>query len=146
MMAVTMHKRLALEPGKCEMFCLLCKKFEFPRLQRKALVHGHCHHKAIMGMGSEEAILSKLGLDFTVPDTGCCGMAGAFGFEKDHYDISMKAGERVLLPAVRDAAKDTIIIADGFSCREQIAQATDRRALHIAQVLQMALHDPWPAC
>jgi Fe-S oxidoreductase len=119
--------------------------FEFPRLQRKALVHGHCHHKAIIGMGSEEAILSKLGLDFTVPDSGCCGMAGAFGFEKDHYDISMKAGERVLLPAVRDAAKDTIIIADGFSCREQIAQATDRHALHLAQILQLALHDPWPA-
>ena len=95
-----------------------------------------------MGMGSEQAILSKLGLDFTVPDSGCCGMAGAFGFEKDHYDISMKAGERVLLPAVRDAAKDTIIIADGFSCREQIAQATDRRALHLAPVLQMALHHP----
>ena len=87
-------------------------------------------------MSGEEAILSKLGLDFTVSDSGCCGMAGAFGFEKDHYDISMKAGERVLLPAVRDAARDTLIIADGFSCREQIAQATDRRALHLAQVLE----------
>jgi FAD/FMN-containing dehydrogenase/Fe-S oxidoreductase len=115
--------------------------FEFPRLQRRALVHGHCHHKAIMGMSGEEAVLSKLGLDFTVLDSGCCGMAGAFGFEKDHYDISMKAGERVLLPAVRDAAKNTLIIADGFSCREQIVQATDRRALHLAQVLQMALHE-----
>ena len=64
---------------------------------------------------------------------------GAFGFEKDHYEVSMKIGERVLLPAVRSAGKDTLIIADGFSCREQIAQATDRRALHVAEVIQMAM-------
>jgi Fe-S oxidoreductase len=114
---------------------------QFPQLQRKALVHGHCHHKALMGMGDEEKLLSALGLDFTVLDSGCCGMAGAFGFEKDHYDVSMKIGERVLLPAVQNAAKDTLIIADGFSCREQIAQATDRRALHVAQVLQIAIHE-----
>ncbi len=67
-------------------------------------------------------------------------MAGSFGFEKDHYDVSMQVGERVLLPAVRNASKDTLIIADGFSCREQIAQATGRRALHLAQVIQMAMH------
>src|SRR5206468_1259735 len=80
-----------------------------------------------------------LGLDFQILDSGCCGMAGAFGFEKDHYDVSMNIGERVLLPTVRSASKDTLIVADGFSCREQIAQSTDRRALHLAQVLQMAL-------
>jgi FAD/FMN-containing dehydrogenase/Fe-S oxidoreductase len=114
--------------------------FKFPQLQQRAIVHGHCHHKAIMKTRDEEAVLSKLGLDYQVPDSGCCGMAGAFGFEKNHYDVSIKVGERVLLPAVRDADKDTIIIADGFSCREQIAQTTDRRALHLAQVLQMALH------
>ncbi len=68
-------------------------------------------------------------------------MAGAFGFEKDHYDVSIKCGERVLLPAVRNAAKDTLIIANGFSCQEQIAQTTDRQALHLAQVIQMALHE-----
>jgi Fe-S oxidoreductase len=111
-----------------------------PKLQRKALVHGHCHHKAIMKMDDEEAVLRKLGLDFTVPDSGCCGMAGAFGFEREHYDVSMACGERVLLPAVRDAAGDTLVIADGFSCREQIAQSTTRRALHLAEVLQFALH------
>ncbi len=94
-----------------------------------------------MKMGDEEAVLSKLGLDFHILDSGCCGMAGAFGFEKDHYDISIKAGERVLLPAVRSADKDTLIIADGFSCREQIAQTTDRKALHLAQVIQMAIHE-----
>ncbi len=117
------------------------ENYQSPRLERKAIVHGHCHHKAIMKMNDEQAILAKLGLDFQVLDSGCCGMAGAFGFEKDHYDVSLKAGERVLLPAVRQADKDTLIIADGFSCREQIAQATDRQALHLAQVLHMALHN-----
>ncbi|HEX9056408.1 MAG TPA: hypothetical protein VF818_02660, partial [Ktedonobacterales bacterium] len=87
------------------------------------------------------ALLGRLGLDYTVLDSSCCGMAGAFGFEKDHYDVSIKAGERVLLPAVRKAAKDTLVIADGFSCREQIAQTTDRQALHVAQVIQMAMRE-----
>jgi FAD/FMN-containing dehydrogenase/Fe-S oxidoreductase len=112
-----------------------------PKMARKAVVHGHCHHKAVMGMASEEALLSKLGLDFDVLDSGCCGIAGSFGFEAgERYEVSVKAGERVLLPAVRGASKDTLIIADGFSCREQIAQMTDRRALHLAQVIAMALH------
>ncbi len=110
-----------------------------PKLNRKAVAHGHCHHKSIMKMNDEEALLSKVGLDFHVLDSGCCGMAGAFGFEKSHYDISIKAGERVLLPAVREADKETLIISDGFSCREQIEQCTDRKALHVAQVLKMAL-------
>ena len=71
-----------------------------------------------MGMAAEEQILTQLGLDYTILDSGCCGMAGSFGFERgDHYDVSIKCGERVLLPAVRNATKDTLIIADGFSCR-----------------------------
>ena len=82
-----------------------------------------------MGMKDEEAVLSRLGLDYRALDSGCCGMAGAFGFEKDHYDVSIKVGERALLPTVRNADKDTLIIADGFSCREQIDQTTDRHAL-----------------
>lgn len=117
------------------------KHYQLPQLHRQALVHGHCHHKAIMQLTDEEALLTRLGLDFQVLDSGCCGMAGSFGFEKDHYDVSLKVGERVLLPAVREADKQTLIIADGFSCREQIEQMTDRQALHIAQVLQMALHN-----
>lgn len=113
-----------------------------PQLQRKALVHGHCHHKAIMKMEAEETLLKTMGLDIDVPKSGCCGMAGAFGFEQgDHYDVAIKAGERVLLPEVRRAPKDTLIITDGFSCREQIRQETDREGLHIAQVLQMALQE-----
>ncbi len=116
--------------------------YEFPQLKRKAVVHGHCHHKSIMGMSDEEAVLKRLGLDFKMLDSGCCGMAGAFGYEKgEKYDVSIKAGERVLLPAVREAEKDTVIITDGFSCREQILQTTDRHALHLAEVLQMALHE-----
>ncbi len=110
-----------------------------PKLHRKALVHGHCHQQALMGMGSDESVLSKLGLDFETIDSGCCGMAGSFGFEKEHYDVSLSVGELVLLPAVRKATDDTLIVANGFSCREQIAQTTGREALHLAEVIQMAM-------
>ena len=109
-----------------------------PQINRKALVQSHCHHNAIMRFTAEESVMKKMGLDFDHPDTGCCGMAGAFGFEKKHYDISIRAGERALLPKVRETRNDTLIIADGFSCREQIQQTTGRDALHLAQVLQMA--------
>ena len=113
-----------------------------PSLRRKAIVHAHCHHKAIMKTTDEEKILDKLGLDYELLDAGCCGMAGSFGFEKgEHYEVSMKAGERVLLPAVRGADKDTLLLTDGFSCQEQIEQSTGRRALHLSQVLQMALRN-----
>ncbi len=117
------------------------QNFPLPNLARKALIHGHCHHKAIMKMTAEEAVLHRMGIDFTSPAPGCCGMAGAFGFEKEKYDISRAIGELELLPAVRQAPTDWLIVADGFSCREQIAQETDRRALHLAEVLQMALHE-----
>jgi FAD/FMN-containing dehydrogenase/Fe-S oxidoreductase len=115
-----------------------------PKLAAKALVHGHCHHKSILKMDAEEAVLGKLGLDYELPDSGCCGMAGSFGFEKEKYAVSMAAGERVLLPAVRAASEETLIIADGFSCREQIAQATGRRALHIAEVIAMGIEPRRP--
>ncbi|HZI77080.1 MAG TPA: FAD-linked oxidase C-terminal domain-containing protein, partial [Gemmatimonadales bacterium] len=119
--------------------------YQIPRLDRKALVHSHCHHKTIMGLTDEEKVLERLGLRFDIPESGCCGMAGAFGFERgDHYDVSVACGERVLLPAVRQASEDTLIVADGFSCREQISQTTEREALHLAQVLRMALHHGEP--
>jgi FAD/FMN-containing dehydrogenase/Fe-S oxidoreductase len=108
-------------------------------LHRHALVHVHCHHKAIMGVRDEEAILKRLGLEYELLDSGCCGMAGAFGFEKgDHYDLSIRCGERVLLPKVRAEAESSLIMTNGFSCHEQIAQQTTREAMHLAQVLQMA--------
>lgn len=109
-----------------------------PWLRGKAIVHGHCHHKSILDWQSEVTLLRGLGLDCEVLDSGCCGMAGHFGFSREHYDLSQQIGERVLLPAVRSAPKEALLIADGFSCREQIAQSTDRRALHLAEVLQLA--------
>jgi Fe-S oxidoreductase len=112
----------------------------FPPLQRRAVVHGHCHHKSVLKMNDEEAVLKKLGLDFKVLDSGCCGMAGSFGFVEEKYDVSMACAERVLLPAVRNAPEGTLIVADGFSCREQLLQTTNTQPLHLAQVLQMALH------
>ncbi len=95
-----------------------------------------------MKMTAEESLLHRIGIDFQSPAPGCCGMAGSFGFEHDKYEISMAIGELELLPAVRKAPADWLIIADGFSCREQIAQGTDRHALHLAEVLQMALVAP----
>jgi Fe-S oxidoreductase len=124
------------------------KNFRLPNIARKALVHGHCHHKALMKMTAEENVLQRMGLDFHQPSAGCCGMAGAFGFEKGKYDVSRDIGELELLPAVRAASLDTIIISNGFSCREQIAQETKRHALHLAEVIQMGLRqhsDPIPA-
>jgi len=114
--------------------------FQPPKLARKALVHGHCHHKSIMRMTDEESVLRKMGIDFQMPAPGCCGMAGSFGFEADKYEISIAIGELELLPAVRSASSDCLVIANGFSCREQIAQCTNRRALHLAEVIAQALH------
>jgi Fe-S oxidoreductase len=113
----------------------------WPVLHRKALVQEHCHHKSILDTSGEKKLFDELGLEYEIPDTGCCGMAGPFGFEQSHYHVAMTIGERVLLPRVREAAESTLVVADGFSCREQIAQSTGRQALHPAQVLKMALDD-----
>jgi hypothetical protein len=93
-----------------------------------------------MKMTAEESLLRRIGIDCESPAPGCCGMAGSFGFEDDKYEVSAAIGELELLPAVRNAPADWLIIADGFSCREQIAQGTGRHALHLAEVLQMALN------
>ncbi len=113
--------------------------YRVPKLHRAALMHGHCHHKAIMKTVCETELLKEMGVELHEPQSGCCGMAGAFGFEREHYDVSIACGERVLLPEVRKTSKDTLIIADGFSCREQVRQMTDRVPLHIAEVLKMAI-------
>ncbi len=115
-----------------------------PRLERKAIVQGHCHHKSVLRFDDEQKVLAKMGLDHEVLASGCCGMAGSFGFEAgEKHDVSVAAGERVLLPAVRHAEPTTLVVADGFSCRTQIEQGTPRQALHLAEVLAMALdHGP----
>jgi FAD/FMN-containing dehydrogenase/Fe-S oxidoreductase len=115
------------------------KDYKFKPLNKKAIVHGHCHHKTVLHFEYERELLERLGLDFKILDSGCCGMAGSFGFEKEHYDVSMKIGERVLLPAVRNAHKDELIITNGFSCQEQILQGAGKKSLHIAQVLKMSI-------
>jgi Fe-S oxidoreductase len=122
-----------------------------PKLQRKAVVHGHCHQKSLDALNdkefgklfAEKVIFDKMGIEHKNPDAGCCGMAGAFGFEKahGHYDISVAVGERKLLAEVRNAEREELIIADGFSCHEQILQLTGRRPLHMAQVIQMAIRE-----
>jgi FAD/FMN-containing dehydrogenase/Fe-S oxidoreductase len=115
-----------------------------PKVDRKAIVQGHCHHKAVMRLKEENALMEKMHLDHRVLQSGCCGMAGAFGYEKDKYRVSIACGERSLLPEVRKAPVSTIIVADGFSCKEQIAQETNRHALHLAEVLKLGLNDEEP--
>jgi Fe-S oxidoreductase len=115
------------------------KDYQPPQIEQPAIVQFHCHHRSVMGADTEQQLLDRLGLKVEVPELGCCGMAGSFGFEPgDHYRVSQACGERHLLPAVRQADGETLIIADGFSCREQIAQGTGRRALHLAEVLALA--------
>jgi Fe-S oxidoreductase len=119
---------------------------ELPKLQRKAVVHGHCHHKSLFKLNDEQALLERMGLDADMLDTGCCGMAGSFGFERgEKHEVSMKIGEQRILPAVRAAADGALVIADGFSCREQIRQGSARDAVHAADVARAALaHDALP--
>jgi FAD/FMN-containing dehydrogenase/Fe-S oxidoreductase len=102
---------------------------------RQIVLHGHCHQKALMGMQDEVTLLQATSANVTMLDSGCCGMAGPFGFEKDKFTVSQALGERVLMPAVRAAAPETIVVSDGFSCREQIRQNSPRNALHLAEVL-----------
>jgi Fe-S oxidoreductase len=110
-----------------------------PKVKRNAIVHGHCHHKAVLQMKDEKSLMKKALLDHRVLESGCCGMAGAFGYEKDKYEVSIACGERSLLPEVRKAPVSTVIVADGFSCKEQIAQETNRHALHLVEVLRLGL-------
>src|SRR5438094_6069202 len=109
-----------------------------PPLHRKVVLHEHCHQHATGGVDPDKKLLEAMGAEVEQPDSGCCGMAGAWGYERAHYDVSMACGERVLLPKVREASADTVVVTAGFSCRSQIEQATDRQALHIAQVIQLA--------
>ncbi len=121
-----------------ELLAAKAPDWEAGSLSGRAIAQTHCHHKSVLGTADQQKILGRLGLQISEPEEGCCGMAGAFGFEREHRDVSLAIGERNLLPAVRAAASDTLILADGFSCREQIRQETGRHALHLAEVLHLA--------
>lgn len=107
--------------------------------RRPALLHLHCHQKTVLNPDAERALLRSLQLDFREPEDGCCGMAGSFGFEDGKYEVSLRCAELELLPAVRASAADTLLIASGYSCREQLVQATGREVLHVAEVMRKAL-------
>ncbi|MDO8305112.1 (Fe-S)-binding protein, partial [Herminiimonas sp.] len=111
-----------------------------PLAEQKALLHGHCHQKAFDAVTPVQKVLGLIpGLKVELIESSCCGMAGSFGYEASHHDVSMQMGELSLLPAVRQADGDTIVVADGTSCRHQIADGAQREAWHVARVLEMAL-------
>lgn len=117
--------------------------WEPPPIDAHAVVQQHCHQHAILGYGKDRQVLADAGVDVEPLDAGCCGLAGNFGFEKGHYDVSVACAEDKLMPALRDADADALVLADGFSCRTQIrALAADRRPMHVAQVLARALAEP----
>ena len=114
-------------------------EWDAPRLERRAVVHGHCHQEATIGMSAESELYERLGLAYEVLDSGCCGLAGSFGFEREHDQISRQIAEQRLLPAVRETPADTLLIADGFSCATQIQQLAGRRPTHTAEAIASAL-------
>jgi Fe-S oxidoreductase len=112
---------------------------EPPPLERKAFVWGHCHQKATGGIDPEVELLQKMGVEVETLKAGCCGLAGSWGFEAGHHELSLQCGEQGLLPKVRGLDEETIVVADGFSCKTQIEQGrTGRRGLHVAQVVKLA--------
>lgn len=112
--------------------------YQPPSLRQDIVVHGHCHQKAIIGLGAEKKLFDVMGAKAEILDDGCCGMAGSFGFEEHKYDVSMKVYEHELGPILRSLPSERVVLADGFSCKTQIEQATGRRPLHLAQLLQKA--------
>jgi FAD/FMN-containing dehydrogenase/Fe-S oxidoreductase len=112
-----------------------------PPRPRTAIVQVHCHQHAALGFDPDAALLARAGVAASRLPAGCCGLAGNFGFERDHYAVSQALAEQILLPAVRDASPDTLVLADGFSCRTQVAQGSDRHAVHLAEVLAADLPD-----
>ncbi|MEU0508066.1 MULTISPECIES: FAD-binding and (Fe-S)-binding domain-containing protein [unclassified Amycolatopsis] len=114
----------------------------FPEVEATAITQQHCHQHAVMGNAADERLLRRVGVRNRTLDSGCCGLAGNFGVEKGHYEVSVAAANRVLVPEVEAAPPDTMVLADGFSCRTQIDDLTGRQALHLAQVLARALDTP----
>ncbi|MFD9207904.1 FAD-binding and (Fe-S)-binding domain-containing protein [Streptomyces sioyaensis] len=111
----------------------------FGRLNTSAVVQPHCHQESVIGTAADREVLARLGVDQDVVSSGCCGLAGNFGFEKGHWEVSNGCAERELYPKVRSAPRDQLVVADGFSCRTQIAQGTDREGLSLAELLHHAI-------
>jgi Fe-S oxidoreductase len=130
--AFLLEEFLAQHPGR----------LKFRETRQKVLLHGHCHQKAFDAMPAVEQVLRAVpGVEVSTVQTSCCGMAGSFGYEAEHYDVSMKMAELALLPAVRSAG-DAVLVADGTSCRAQIAHGSPRTAMHVARFLEAALSEP----
>jgi Fe-S oxidoreductase len=128
--ALLFEEFLAREPGRLKL----------KEMKKEALLHGHCHQKAFDAMPAVQKVLALVpGLKTTVVETSCCGMAGSFGYEAEHYEVSMKMAGLSLLPAVKQSPEETLIVADGTSCRHQIAHGASREAVHVARVLADAL-------
>lgn len=119
---------------------LVAHDYRPPRLNAQVLVHTHCHQKSLFGAQGDKALLDAMGAQATLLDSGCCGMAGSFGFDEKHAEISAQVGELALLPAVRRAPPSAFILSNGFSCREQIEQRAGRKVVHLAELLALA-HD-----
>jgi Fe-S oxidoreductase len=115
-------------------------KLPLGAIPKKALLHGHCHQKAFDAMGAVESVLRMIPeLSVETVESSCCGMAGSFGYDASTIDVSLKMGELSLLPAVRKAPADALIVADGTSCRHQIHDGSGREATHVARVLAMSV-------
>jgi Fe-S oxidoreductase len=140
----------ALMPGDARAELLASRTFTFAELLARApipfaaldvdaITQVHCHQHAVLGFGADEAALAAAGVRNTTLDSGCCGLAGNFGFERGHYEVSKAVAEDRMLPAIRAAAPETVVVSDGFSCRTQIAQESGREAVHLAELLRRAL-------
>jgi len=114
-------------------------QYQPPKMSGKALIQGHCHQAAVFGLDSEKKMLEKMGIEATIMDSGCCGLAGSFGFEADKYNLSMRIAHRAMVPKIKESSPGTLIVANGFSCYTQIADTTSREPVHLAEVIQMGL-------
>src|SRR6185437_8380922 len=131
--------RLAAQTKTLPELLMAKESWRPPPFAAKVLVQAHCHHRAVLDEGAQEKMLAAMGVERVPNRAGCCGHAGSFGYEAEHYELSMTIAEQALLPAVRKAGDDTLIVADGFSCREQIRHGAGRNALHPAELLALAL-------
>lgn len=132
-------QRLACQSKTLSELLMATPGWKPPKLAAKALVQAHCHHKAVLDAETQQKMFEAMGLQLQPNPTGCCGHAGSFGYEAEHYPVSMTIAEQALLPAVRGAGDDTLVVADGFSCREQIRHGSGRHALHPVEIVDLAL-------